>query len=81
MSINGILRLAQFKLATECMQEDPNLLLVVGHANLLHSLAASEQEQRQRFQEEFCSLSAAEFRSWHAQSKRLYTMSESYVPT
>jgi hypothetical protein len=76
MSINSIWRLAEFKLATECMREDHNLRFVVGHANLLYSLALSEQEQTQRFEEEFGSSNTAKFGSWSAQSKHLYAMSE-----
>jgi len=75
MSINSIWQLAQVKLATECMREDHNLLRVVGHANLLYSLAASE-EQTQRFEEEFGASNTAKFGHWRAQFKQLYTLSE-----
>lgn len=73
MSINSIWQLAQFKFATECTKGDPNLLLVVGHANLLYSLAASEHEQTRRFEEEFGTGNGADI---EACSDKLHTMSE-----
>ena len=76
MSINGIWQLAQFKLATECMRGDHNLRLVVGHVNLLNSLASSEDEQTQRFEEEFGAFNIAKFGPWRAQFNQQYTLSE-----
>jgi hypothetical protein len=76
MSISNIWQLAQAKLASECMREDHNLLLVVGHANLLYSLTASEHEQRQRFEKEFPASNGARSRVWRAQPKQLHKLSE-----
>jgi hypothetical protein len=76
MSINTIWQLAQFKLATECMRDDHNLLLVVGHANLLYSLAASEHEQTRRFEEEFGATNAADVEACQTRCEQLYSMSE-----
>jgi hypothetical protein len=42
-------QLAQLQLNMERMRADHNLLLVVGHANLLHFLADLGDEQTQRF--------------------------------
>jgi hypothetical protein len=75
MSVNGLRQLAQFKLAMECMQADHNLLFVVGHANLLHSLANLGDDQIQRLERELTSSKAkVEIRGAH--SEQLYTMSE-----
>jgi hypothetical protein len=51
-SKHSLWQLAQFQLNTECMRADHNLLLVVGHANLLHFLADLGDEQTQRFEKE-----------------------------
>lgn len=76
MNISNIWHLAQSKLASECMREDHNLLLVVGHANLLYSLTASEHEQRQRFEKEFPASNGTSSRAWRAQPKQLHKLSE-----
>jgi hypothetical protein len=76
MSISNIWQLAQAKLASECMRDDHNLLLVVGHANLLYSLTTSEHEQRQRFEKEFAVSNGASSRAWRAQPKQLHKLSE-----
>jgi hypothetical protein len=75
MSINGLRQLAQFKLAMECMQADHNLLFVVGHVNLLHSLADLGDDQVQRFERELAS-SKAKVEVQGARSEQLYTTSE-----
>jgi hypothetical protein len=75
MSVNNLWQLAQFKLDTECMRADHNLLYVVGHANLLHSLADLGDEQTQRFERELAASNAKD-KAWGANSEQLYTMSE-----
>jgi phosphohistidine phosphatase SixA len=76
MSMNNIRQLAEFKLASECIRDEPNLLLVVGHVNLLYSLLASEYEQTQRFEREFPTSNTASVRPSRKQPKQMYTMSE-----
>jgi hypothetical protein len=75
MSVNGLWQLAQFKLAMECMRADHNLLFVVGHANLLHSLADLGDDQIQRLERELAS-SKTKVEVQGAHSEELYTMSE-----
>jgi hypothetical protein len=75
MSVNNLWQLAQLKLDTECMRADHNLLHVVGHANLLHSLADLGDEQTQRFEGELA-VSNAKNEACSANSEQLYTMSE-----
>ena len=65
MRIVSIYELAQIKLSTECIQADHNLLLVVGHANLLGSLLVhlgdlDSEDETQRFYEELTSLKIEE---------------------
>ena len=76
MSIDDIWRLAQCKLESECMKHDYKLLVVVGHANLLFSLAASTHEQKQRFEREFPASDITSAEAECVQSGALYTMSE-----
>jgi hypothetical protein len=80
MSINGIRQLAQSKFATECMREDPKLLFVVGHVNLLYSLLASEEEQTQRFEREFGASNTTNVMAYRAQSQQPFIMSEKLFP-
>jgi hypothetical protein len=63
--IVGIYELAQIKLSTECVQADHNLLLIVGHTNLLDSLLIhlgdlDSEDETQRFHEELTSLKTEE---------------------
>lgn len=65
MKISGIYELAQIKLSIECVQADHNLLLVVGHTNLLDSLLIhlgdlDLEDKTQRFDEELTSLTMEE---------------------
>jgi hypothetical protein len=76
MSVNSLWQLAQFKLYTECMRADHKLLLVVGHANLLHSLSNLEEEQAQRFERELAASNAKVEKAKGAHAEQLYTMSE-----
>jgi len=75
MSVNGLQQLVQFKLAMECMRADHNLLFVVGHANLLHSLANLGDDQIQRLERELAS-SKAKVEVQGAHPELLYTMSK-----
>jgi hypothetical protein len=76
MSMNNIRQLAEFKLASECIRDEPNLLLVVGHVNLLYSLLASEHEQTQRFEREFPASNTTNVRPLRKQPNHVYSMSE-----
>lgn len=68
---NTAWQLAQFQLNMERMRADHNLLLVVGHANLLHFLADLGDEQTQRFEKE---LTAANVKveAWAPHPEQLY---------
>jgi hypothetical protein len=59
------------------MRADRNLLFVVGHANLLHSLANLGDEQTQRFEREHAA-SNAKVEARGAHSEQLYSMSEKF---
>ena len=65
MRIISIYELAQIKLSSECVQADHNLLLVVGHTNLLDSLRLhlgylDLEDDIQRFDEELTGLKMKE---------------------
>jgi hypothetical protein len=75
MSVNGLQQLVQLKLAVECMRADHGLLFVVGHANLLRSLADLGDDQIQRLERELAS-SKAMVEVQGAQFKQLYIMSK-----
>jgi hypothetical protein len=65
MRILDIYELAQTKLSSKCVQADHNLLLVVGHTNLLGSLRIhlgdlDIEDEMQRFDEELTSLKMEE---------------------
>jgi hypothetical protein len=57
------------------MRADHNLLHVVGHANLLHSLAGLADEQQQCFEKELAASNAAKVEAWCLHSEQLCTMS------
>jgi septal ring factor EnvC (AmiA/AmiB activator) len=75
MSVNGFRQLVQFKLAMECMRAEHNLLFVVGHANLLRSLADLGDDQIKRLERELAS-SKEKVEVQGAHSEQLYTMSK-----
>jgi hypothetical protein len=65
MRIVSTYKLARTKLSTECAQVDDNLLLVVGHANLLDSLVIrlgdlDLEDKMQTFNDELTTLRMAE---------------------
>jgi hypothetical protein len=65
MKIVSIYGLAQTKLSTEFVQADHNLLLIVGHTNLLSSLLIhlgdlDSEDETQRFDEELTALKIQE---------------------
>jgi len=77
MNITSIRQLAQTKLSAECLQADHNLLLIVGHANLLQSLAIrltnSEDNKIQEFDKELAASNMKADR-WDTHSTQVYVI-------
>jgi hypothetical protein len=79
MSITSIRQLAQTKLSAECLQADHNLLLIVGHANLLQSLAIRPTDSEdQKIQEFDKKLAASNIKAdkLDTHSRQAYTISK-----
>ena len=71
MSVISIYQLAQAKLSIECVRADHNLLLIVGHANLLSSLftrLTDLGDDTQRFDEELTLKTEADGRDTNPKS-------------
>jgi hypothetical protein len=76
MSITRIRQLAQTKLLADCLQSDHNLLHIVGHVNLLQSLAIHPRDSEDQKRQELFAASNIKTDRLDAHPRQAYVISK-----